>query len=229
MSLLENYIKYKNDNSKMGNIYQIFDNLCLNIVHSIPKHIDIRFITNFIKNHVPQNFFNNVDGIYVVQLKEFDERSINAIFKDNTIYVTPNQSNEEDMIDDIVHELAHAIEKQYDNFLFSDMTIEREFLNKRRTFYHRLPKDSLTSDKSFYQSFMEPQFSNEMDMYFYKDLGYENVEKIGGDLFCSPYAITALREYWANCFEIYVLGDKEVVRKKCPTVFHKIENLMKME
>ena len=46
--------------------------------------------------------------IIVGWFKEFEERDINAFYKDATIYVSNVQDDEDDMVDDIVHEFAHS-------------------------------------------------------------------------------------------------------------------------
>jgi len=45
-------------------------------------------------------------------------------------------------------------------------------------------------------------------------------------LFYSPYAITSLREYWANGFENYLLGDKQMLRDLSPILYNKIETII---
>jgi len=45
-------------------------------------------------------------------------------------------------------------------------------------------------------------------------------------LFYSPYAITSLREYWANGFENYLLGDRERLKDLSPILFRKVEEII---
>ncbi len=40
-------------------------------------------------------------------------RSFNSVYEDGAIYITNDQDDELDMVDDIVHEAAHAIEVPY--------------------------------------------------------------------------------------------------------------------
>jgi hypothetical protein len=46
------------------------------------------------------------------------------------------------------------------------------------------------------------------------------------DLFYSPYAITALKEYWANGFENYFLQDRAKLKSLSPVLYQKIKNLV---
>ena len=56
---------------------------------------------------------------------------MNAKYSDGAIYVTNEQDDEEDLIDDIIHEFAHAVEDRYNDYLYGDGSIEERFLFKR--------------------------------------------------------------------------------------------------
>ena len=70
-----------------------------------------------------------------------------------------------------------------------------------------------------------PEYDARFDDYLYKDLGYDKLRLITPELFYSPYAITSLREYWANGFENYLLGDRNMLKDISPVLYNKIENL----
>ena len=72
-------------------------------------------------------------------------------------------------------------------------------------------------------------FSSEIDNYFYKDVGYEAMWNFVNGLFSSPYAATSLREYFARGFEEYVMENKRELKKICPVLFSKIEQLYELE
>jgi len=51
-------------------------------------------------------------------------------------------------------------------------------------------------------------------------------------LFFSPYAITALKEYWANGFENYIVGDyndRKKLKEISPKLFKKIEQILNLD
>ena len=60
------------------------------------------------------------------------EREINAFYEDGAIYVTNEQDDEMDMIEDIIHELSHAIEQKNGASIYGDSNLEREFRAKRQ-------------------------------------------------------------------------------------------------
>jgi hypothetical protein len=185
--------------------------------------INFDFIKNKIETLLPSHFFDNVDVFCVGYTKDFfkDGREFNAMFKDGAIYLSPSQDDEKDLLDDIVHEVAHAVEEQNQEKIYSDRLIEREFVAKRRTLYH------LLDDKTFNLSiFLTPQYSYKFDNYLYKNIGYDKLRTISSQLFYSPYAITSLREYWANGFENYLLGNREKLKELSPMLYYKIESLL---
>ena len=55
-----------------------------------------------------------------------------------------DQTNEMDFIDDIVHEIAHSIEKKYVNLIYGDGAIEKEFKTKRKKLYDILKEKEKT-------------------------------------------------------------------------------------
>ena len=59
-----------------------------------PEKVNIGKVINTLNSErVPKELFYGVDGIYVAHLPEFDEREINAVYKDAAIYVTNHQDN----------------------------------------------------------------------------------------------------------------------------------------
>ena len=69
------------------------------------------------------------------------------------------------------------------------------------------------------------QYDEDIDMYFYKDVGYESLWYLVNGLFPSPYAATSLREYFAIGFEYYFMKDRTLLKKECPILHNKISEL----
>ena len=70
-----------------------------------------------------------------------------------------------------------------------------------------------------------PEYNETFDKHMYSDIGYDKLRLITPELFYSPYAITSLREYWANGFENYLLGDRAALKDISPVLYRKIYNL----
>ena len=100
--------------------------------------INLQYVKNKIETLTPEYFFDNVDAFFVGYVKEFfeDGREYNAMYKDGAIYLSPEQDNERDLLDDIIHELAHAIEKTNQDKIYGDGRLEREFIAKRKYLYY---------------------------------------------------------------------------------------------
>ena len=123
---------------KERKMYSIFGSVHVFLKDELPDDINLPVILKKIELLIPEHFINNLDSIYIGYFKEFDERDINAFYKDDTIYVTNLQQNEEDLLDDIIHEIAHIVESNYINEIYSDDQIEVEFLGKRKRLEHML-------------------------------------------------------------------------------------------
>lgn len=195
------------------------------IIKAFNNDINFDSILQRIESLVPIHLTDEFEGIYVGNFNDFHKksRSFNAMYKDGSIYVSNEQDDDDDLIDDVVHEIAHAIENSSDlnDIIYGDHNLESEFLAKRRTLYHLLDKD--TCNMLYYTN---PDYNSEFDKHLYKDLGYDYLRNIASGLFYSPYAITSLKEYWANGFENYLLGDRQRLKDLSPVLYNKIEHVL---
>ena len=215
--ILESVDKSKKENSEIKIYGKPF-------VFSQPfqNDIDLNYVKNKIESLTPDYFFDNIDGFFVGYVDEFfkDGREYNAMYKDGAIYLSPDQDNERDLLDDILHEVAHAVEKKYEDQIYGDGRLEREFIAKRKYLYYFL------GDKEYGMAAYEnPEYDYEFDQHLYKNIGYDYLRGASAELFYSPYAITALREYWANGFENYLLGIRGKLKEISPVLYDKVDSL----
>ena len=192
----------------------------------LPKEINTDLVFTAVSKMVPSHLLGGVDIIYVGSFEVFKEKDTTAMYQDNAIYVSNNQSSDEDMIDDIIHEIAHSIEEMFYEKIYSDNTLEREFLGKRQRLYDRLKQYDYDPPANFNK---DPYHSDEVDMYLYKGVGYETLWNLVVDLFPSPYSVTSLREYFAMGFEYYFMKSKFELKNVSPVLFSKLESLEYME
>ena len=173
---------------------------------------------------VPQFFVHGLDSIYVGDFQQFRERGINAFYDDGSLYISNVQDDEDDMIDDIVHEIAHHVEENHGMDIYGDGRLEQEFLGKRKKLYFLL--DAEGYDVKI-RDFLNPDFSREFDEFLSQDVGYVNLRGVTQGLFYSPYAATSLREYFANGFEnFHIKKDYNYLQIMSPVLYNKIENLL---
>ena len=191
-----------------------------------PEHIDLEFVFDYVAARVPKRLLDSVDVIYVGKFPEFEDREINAFYDNGAIFVTNEQDNDQDMIDDIVHEVAHAVEERYNDFIYSDSSIEREFMAKRQTLYNILNSHEMYPPKSFV---VNPDYDQVIDDYLYREVGYDIINDLVNGLFVSAYAVTSLSEYYARSFEEWVFGHRAEIKKLSPAVYNVFEELFEEE
>ena len=153
-----------------------------------------------------------------------EKRKIQGLYKDNTIYVTNEQESNLDMLDDIIHEVAHSVEEIYSSQIYSDELIQKEFLKKRKKLWLILKEKGIEGDLSL---FLNPKFTHEFDNFLYSDVGYDTMYLYITDLFYSPYGATSLREYFANGFEAFFMKQEiSRLKKISPVLYNKLEQLI---
>ena len=152
--------------------------------------------------------------------------SLRSLYRDGAIFVTNDQSDDSDLIDDIVHEIAHSVEEYHTSKIYGDALLEGEFLGKRQRLYDIMRQHELGIDITRMQKlFFNLKYSLKFDNLLYKKVGYPLLASISAGLFCDPYGITSLREYFASGFEAYYMGDRMYLKKVCPQLYNKINEL----
>ena len=191
----------------------------------LPEDIDPEFVFNYISARVPFHLTTGIDIIYVGQFPEMKEREINAYYEDGAIYVTNHQDEEMDMIDDIIHELAHAVERNNEHIIYGTGKLQSEFKAKRRNLY-TLIQDMYDVPKGFLNNI---EYNKEIDFFLYKTIGYDILNQMVANIFVSGYAATSVSEYFARGFEEYFIGDRESFKKMSPVLYRIIEILVNRE
>ena len=186
----------------------------------LPKDIDLELVLQKIEEKVPQFLFDDIDSIFIGQFTFLKEKEVDAIYENGAIYITNEQDDGDDFMSDIVHELAHGVEETYPLDIYGDVTIEDEFLAKRRSMAEILRAHGY--GKYDTGVFAEIEYSAEFDSYLYQEVGYPILHTLLHGLFISPYGATSLREYFANAFEEFYSGDTYYVKSVSPAVYKKI-------
>ena len=190
---------------------------------ALPDDVDLEFVLNYIAARIPFYLTQNIEVIYVGQFPEMAEREINAFYENDAIYVTNNQDEEMDMIEDIIHEISHAVEQYNQEFIYESGSLQREFIAKRA----RL--SDLLSQKYDVPSHFDINFEYDraIDDFLYRDVGYDVLNQMCVGLFPTAYSITSVSEYWAKGFEELFIGDRDELRKICPVLFKILALLLK--
>mgnify|MGYP006408797359 FL=1 len=218
---ISSYIKRSNKLLENKNLV-FFGSINVFIKDPLPENINLNHILRKIEGLLPSYYVNNIDMFYIGQFDHFLEKGTNAAYVNGALYVTNEQDDEKDMIDDIVHEIAHAVEEMAGEEIYGDSKVEIEFLGKRKRLENILKNENYDVSQ---QNFLNVQYSQEFDMLLYRDIGYEKLTFLSMGLFISPYAATSLREYFARGFEEYYLGDRKYLTNTSPVLYNKIEYL----
>jgi len=221
---LRSYIKTSNEKArKEQREWQLFGNINIVIKDPFINIINLQNMINKVEQLIPPHLTYGLDSIYIGDFKAFEERNINAFFEDGTIYISNIQDNEEDFLDDLIHEMAHVLEEQHGLEIYGDGDIEKEFLGKRRKLYFLLKEEGYEVDLL---EFLNPEYSREFDEFLYKKVGYSHLDNLTHGLFYSPYGATSLEEYFANAFEAFFLKkDFNTLQSLSPVLYNKIEKL----
>jgi len=191
----------------------------------LPDNIDLTYVLEAIENIIPPVMRAAVETIFIGDFEEFQDRHINAMFKHGTVYVTNDQTDNDDMIDDIVHEIAHSAEELYGYELYaSDAKLTREFKQKRLKLEQLLKAQGFESQG---YDFEDVEYSLDFDDYLYQVIGYPVLEGICIGLFPNAYAPTSIREYFASGFETYFLGNRDYLKKISPVLYRKLKEIIK--
>ena len=206
--------------------YTIFGSVDVFIKNPLPENVELGEVLSKLQKTISKSFVKGLDVIYVGQFDHLEDRGVNAVYESGAIYLTNEQDDNQDMLDDIVHEIAHLVEENHGNIIYGDGSIEMEFLSKRMTLKRILTSHGYQTEL---YDFMDPEYSPELDEFFYEDVGYIKLNKFVMGLFSSAYPATSLREYFATGFEEFYIGDRRDVAQISPKLYKKLNDLNKME
>ena len=213
---IKNYMSQRRQNLDSRLIYGIQ----VHIKDPLPKNIDVDTIIGTVNAKLPQHVLDLVDVIYVGEFDFLEEKQSNATYMDGAIYTTNKQDNNEDMLDDILHEYAHAVEKHYNVQIYSDNAVESEFLTKRLKLETLLDYEGYDVDE---YNFTNSDYDLNFDIFLHNEIGYEKIRNLDQGMFLNSYSITSLSEYFATSFEEYYLRNRRIVKKIAPATFIKID------
>ena len=166
------------------------------------EDIDVERVVAKAESAIPDHLLAEFEMIVVGWFKEFEDRDINAFYKDGVLHVSSVQDDEADMFDDIVHEIAHSVEEIYGYEVYGDQNIRDEFLRKRQILHDKL---WALGFKAPSQWFMDTEYDREFDEFLFEKVGKDKLRMICMGLFINAYASVSLREYFATGFTDYYL------------------------
>ena len=149
-----NYIReaQKRINKKLDSFYT---STGINIYVKDPflhDSVDIERVIDRIENSVPAHLLSEVEMIVVGWFDEFEERAINAFYKDGILHISNVQQDEDDIFDDVIHEVAHSLEGPNGLHIYGDQKVKNEFLAKRRRMKEILEANGYKIHPSYFKN-----------------------------------------------------------------------------
>jgi len=183
--------------------------------------VNVERVISRVENKIPHHLLSEIEMMIIGWFEEFDERNLTAFYENGTVFISHIQDDEDDMFDDIVHEISHSLESPHGYFLYGDEKIKKEFLRKRKHLHdilwahgHKIPESV----------FSIIEYDEDFDMLLYKQIGYDKLASLMRGLFISPYAATSLREYFATGFTEFYLNPNQhnYLKTISPSLYKKI-------
>tara|TARA_R110000824_G_scaffold394206_1_gene593837 strand:+ start:1665 stop:2360 length:696 start_codon:yes stop_codon:yes gene_type:complete len=199
--------------------HYLFGRILVYVKDPVLPNVDMSSMLGKIESLIPPHLMEEVDEIFIGSFGENEERELEAHYESGAIYIASDLPTSGDYIENIVHETAHAVEAQRGLEIYGDKKIEQEFLGKRERLAATLESHGI--DVS-HLDFLDPDYTPELDSFLYKEIGYDNMHSLTMGLFSSPYGVTSLREYFANGFEEFFLGNREFLKRTSPELFSKL-------
>ena len=194
----------------------------VNEADKLPDHIDLQDVIDKVNLLIPRHLCKELDVVYVGHFNFFDQTETNAAYQSGAIYISNKQDNNEDMLDDVIHELAHCAEASYPTQIYADGNLEDDFLMRRNRLRSILKSHDYDVDK---YDFLNPEYDRDFDIFLYEVVGYEKLRTLAQGMFPTVYGATSLKEYWATGFEEYFIGDKKDLFLTSKILFNKLSEL----
>ena len=190
--------------------------------------VDIEVVVSQLEAKLPDHIRDGIEMVIIGNFSEFEERDINAFYKDGALYVSNIQTDNGDLLDDLVHETAHSAEEQYGMEIYGDQEVKKEFLRKRMHIYNMLQKMGFNPSQ---RDFLETEYDQDFDEYLLHDIGYDKLSEILKGVMVTPYAATSLREYFATGFtEFYLYPDShDYIKRTSPQLYRKLVQIHRIE
>ena len=174
---LVNYVKNKKLFEYNLQNFQVF-------VKQAPENIDVEKTFKKVNLFIPQNIISIIDVVYIGDFSFLNDRNINAMYKDGGVYISKEQDNEKDLIDDFVHELAHAVEEEHGDFLYADEEIKNEYFGKLKKLKNYLAFEGYDIRNV---NFFNTNYDKDFDSFLLNDIGYDKLRYFIDGLFLAPY------------------------------------------
>jgi len=191
-------------------------------IEPVNGNVNLQAIFKTVEKHFPSHYFTDLRAVKIGNFADLQNKNFSALYDDGIFYISNTQPDSQSILNDVVHEFAHHLEKIYTEFIYGDDSIVKEFLRKRQGLNFELRSEGYWTDE---YDFDELKYNEEFDNFLYKRVGKNMLRMATSGIFIRPYASVSLREYFATGFEAYYLGERETLSRISPQLYNKIEEL----
>jgi hypothetical protein len=195
--MLQDYIQRQMNLFEEKQNFYTPDGIKVFVQEPFVSDVDLDKIISEYEAKIPQHLRDEVEMIIVGHFDEFEERQITAFYESGTIYLSNTQTDEETILEDIIHETSHSIESPYGYEIYGDEQMKREFLRKRRHLHQTLWD---AGHKVSSSEFENTEYDQEFDEFLHQDIGYNKLSGVLQGVVINPYSVTSLSEYYATGF-----------------------------
>lgn len=199
--------------------YYIY-NIPVFVTSQLEEGVEIGEFCSTVEEYMIPELLENIDVVYVGEFAELNGR--NATFVNDAIYMTSKEPSVFDMLENFIHEVAHSLERKYENLIYSS-AVRQEFVGKRERLSHLLSAEGFHINPLLYQY---TEYNQKFDEFLADEVGYPTLLMLTMGLFISPYGATSLAEYFANGFEKYFTDSPGVVARVSPVLYRAIREII---
>jgi len=226
MKIEPNLVEYIAKSNLAKKEFSLFKRIPAIIKDPIENNIYFQDVIKKLESTIPEHLFYEVDLIIIGQFPELKERDVKSVYLDGAIYATNEQKSTDDLYDDIVHELAHSLEKPHSLDIYGDDKLKLEYLGKKQRLLDILRANGYNIGNDLDSI---PDYVQEFDEFLFFDLGFERLKSFTRGLFVTPYSVTSLSEYFSEGFEHYLIHDPIYLNKISPVLYDKVGYLIEPE
>ena len=212
--------KYLKESSSEVPMIEVY-NTMIHLEDPFIGDVSLEKIKSMISLRIPSSLFSYITSIRIGDFKHLEKRNAKAIFHNGVIYLTNKQASEKTVLEDIVHEIGHAIELKHKKFIINNLS--SEYLKKRKKVLGKMNSRGIDIPDKYYAA---TTYDVEFDLFLSKKIGLAYIDNYCKNIMISGYSLTSLSEYFCEGLENYMFGDLFYLQSICPMLYNTIEYIL---
>jgi len=192
-------------------------------------HSKLTEILDRIETKIP-NYLLLIDSISIEYNDYFKTNSnVKTYFQNRQFLISTDFGIVNDFYYQLLFGLLYNIAYNFQNVIFDDGLIEKEYVDKKLDLYRQFNKQLLKSQKLTIENFIDSKQNKFVINFLFKKLRQNYVNNIIDKLFPHSSSVYSLLDYFVVLCYIGILGIKSqtVCKKMCPAAYEKYTMLFK--